>query len=414
MTPSECGKITQRILTSPEGIAVLTQGLRTLLLVGYLLLSTRILGPEGYGRIAAAVSIAALFGHFVGLGSGVAKVRDAARDPSAFPAAWGLALLRYAFSGAALAVLFALTALLVFGDQMAPATLVLIGTSELMFFPLCTVSAYAFLAMGYLRTAAFIQLLAPGFKALLLYGWVLITAPPDINGYAWLMATGSGIGAVACLALASRRLPKPQWPQVVNVFRVRQDALFSVSNLTNQAVTELDKPMTLHFAGAVDAGLYGAAARIFSTAAIPMTAIIQSQARRLFAFGPGITSNHLRFLRIYGYAFFLYGALSGGLLWLASPWLGPILGDGFSGSAAAVPWLCLWLPLQGLRQLAGAILTSSDKVRQRIRADLLALSAFAASALLLIPSHGITGTAMSLVLAECVWLLGSLRMLQNH
>ncbi|MBK6281204.1 MAG: FkbM family methyltransferase [Gammaproteobacteria bacterium] len=147
----------KRLLISPEIFAIEAQGIRTLLLAGYLLLSTRLLGPEGYGHIAAALSIAALCGSFVGLGSGTATVRNSARDQAQFPSAWGLAIARYLISGTALSALYLGASWLLLGDQIHILTIALIGVSELLVSPLCICTAYAFLAVGRTRIAACIQ-----------------------------------------------------------------------------------------------------------------------------------------------------------------------------------------------------------------------------------------------------------------
>lgn len=393
------------LLSTAESVAVTVQAVRTMLMVGYLVLSTRLLGPVGYGQLAAAIGIAALFGQFVGLGAGIAKVRDAARNPAAFPSAWGLALCRYAVTGTALTLVFTGTTTYVLRTQVGPLSLALIGLSELLLFPLTLATAYAFLATGHIRTASAAQLLTPAFKVLTLCGWILSGDSLSVNGYAWLMVASSGAGLMLSLLLASRRLPLIRWPRVRDVLHVRKEILYSINGMTNQAITELDKPLTLHLASAADAGLYGVAARIVGTAAGPITAVIQTQAPRLFGYGPGLSASHLQFLRFYGAMSLIYGAVTGTLLWILSPYLHLVLGASFAESSTPLKWMCMWLPLFALRQIAGATLTSSDHVTLRIVADVIGALAFLVLAQHLIPARGPEGTALCLLAAEGIWIV---------
>ncbi|MBK6281203.1 MAG: hypothetical protein IPF57_25325 [Gammaproteobacteria bacterium] len=83
--------------------------------------------------------------------------------------------------------------------------------------------------------------------------------------------------------------------------------MYAVNGMTNQAVTEVDKPLTLHLAGSAEAGMYGAAARIATTLSLPISSVIQSQSHRLFGYGPAMNTGHADFLWRYGGTFALYG-----------------------------------------------------------------------------------------------------------
>lgn len=389
---------------SQQAVAVYVQAARVFLLAIYLILSTRLLGPEGYGYIAVSISLVSLCGQFVGLGSGIANVREAARDPSVFSSTWGLSLARYTMSGIVLSGLYIGVGINVASEGLSSTAIVLIAISELIFFPLSMVSAYAFMALGRIRVALFLQLLAPALKTLLLGICVLFSSGVTIENYAWLMLIGTGAAAVICFSSAWKTLPKAIWPRWCCILNIGEDIFYSLNSLTNQATVEVSKPFSMYLSSVVDAGVYGAALRVVSAASMPMNAIIQSQAHSLFGLGASLGTAHWKFLAKYGIGFFLYSFLCGLIFYLLSEKFGMLLGAGFESVGLVIAWLGLWLPLFGIRQLIGAIFTTSDHVRARVALDIIGLMFFAIIAFIFVPNIGILGVVFGLMASEFLWI----------
>ncbi|MCL1477302.1 oligosaccharide flippase family protein [Marinobacter sp. M3C] len=392
-----------KFVLSQQFVALCAQGAKVALLAVYLVLSARSLGAEGYGYVVVAVSIASLFVQFVGLGSGIANVREAARDPATFSAAWGLALVRYVVSGMLLGSLYLSISFIFTDDVLTSEAWFLVAVSEILLLPLCMVTAYAFMAYGMVRLSLLTQIVAPALKAIALTVFFFHGEGLDVEAYAALMVLSTFIAASMVMVLAFRLLPPIIWPNPAEVWKIRSDILYSVNSLTNQGVAEGSKPLTMTMAGVGETGAYGAAMRIVAAASMPITSVIQSQAFRLFGYGKSIQTAHFVFFSRYAVVFLAYSFFCLLLLWLLSGYFGEILGPGFESIDSLILILAFWLPAFAIRQLIGAALTTTDKIKVRIYLDLASILFFLCLGLYLIPEYGPIGTAVSVVSAEFFW-----------
>ncbi|MCK7569148.1 lipopolysaccharide biosynthesis protein [Marinobacter xestospongiae] len=393
----------KKILESDQSIALIAQAVRVSLLAFYLVLSTRMLGAEGYGHIVVAISISTFFIQFVGLGSGLANIRDASRNPDTFSRAWGIAFVRYFTSGILLAVAYIALGVFFVGDEMSWLVWTLVAVSEVLIFPISIVSVYAFMSYGMVRRALVIQVIAPLLKTGILFFGFLALEKLSVEDYVLIMFFSSTLASILCVFFAFRLLPPISWPSLFQAWKVRSDILYPINSLTNQGVAEGSKPVTMLLYGAYEAGHFGAAMRVVSALAMPVTSVIQSQAYRLFSYGNSIKNEHFIFLVRYSLFFFIYSLACFSVIWFLSEYIEVLLGDGFENVSNLVLVLTVWLPAYSLRQIIGAVLTTTDKTGSRILLDILSFFFFLWLMLYSFPGHGPMGTAISVVISEYLW-----------
>ncbi|MBU2954477.1 lipopolysaccharide biosynthesis protein [Marinobacter sp. F3R08] len=393
------------MLLSHQVVAIGAQGTKVLLLAAYLILATRALGPEGYGYVAVATSVALLFVQFVGLGSGVASIRESARDPESFSLAWGSALLRYLCSGLLLGLLYLFLGLWFVDETMGYLSWALVALSEVVLLPLCMVTAYAFMAYGRVRVSLLMQLVAPLLKTCLLLVFLVAGGSLELEAFFFIMAGSTAVASAVSMILAIKFLPSVVWPSTSEAWKVGSDILYSVNSLTNQGTLEGSKPLTMGMSGVADVGLYGAAMRVVSAAALPINSVIQSQSYRLFGYGSVLKEEHFTFLFRYVLAFLLYGSVCFLFFWILSDYIGLLLGEGFGSIGDLVLILGAWLPFYSIRQLIGAVLTTTDRVKERVYLDIASGLFFLGLAVYLIPLYGAVGTSVGIMAAEIFWIL---------
>lgn len=400
--------IVRQALSGPQVFMVSMHLLRVVLLGGYLFASTRLLGPAGYGLLATATALAAIGSTLVGLGSGIGLVRRAARDPTVFPEAWAACLAQHVATGGVLLLFYASFAGRWLDMPLMWRALLPIGMTELILVPLCSATSYAFIARVQYRRSAVIQLL-PALARLIGVGilwqhtgWVEIALFAQVTLLVMTLACG------VALALAGALLPRPQRQGIGLMLKPDYSVVYAGSNLINTLSGEADKLVVFRLSSAHATGVYSATMRIMSAIAVPFGALIQSRSQALFALGDRIGPDHMGFLRRYGLAFSAYSLSSVFAVNLAAAWLTSLLGPGFEHASTLVFVLSLWIPANGFRQLAGAVLTTSDNAWKRAFSDIFSVCVFLGAALLLIPKFGMLGAAQARVAGELAGLLASL------
>lgn len=392
----------RQLLTTPQFFTACAQLARAAILAIYLLASTRMLGPAGYGSLAAAIALAIVGSTIVGIGSGVALVQTTAQSANSFPKKWGDALTKYLVSGLLLTAIYLLATPFALDVELDFMALLAIATTELVLNPITQCCAYALLANDRIRIAALVQLL-PALGRLAAAGtlWTLHSTPSLVE-----FTSSIAIGALASSTLAvgwSLSIsPRPKAPRIANILRPSYSWMYAASSASVTLSSEVDKAAALRFGTAFDAGLYAASSRIASALTLPFSAVIQSQSKHLFSLGERYSTDHEGFLRRYGLVFLTYGLLWVAVITLLSDNIALLLGQQFELASAILLLIAWWIPVNGFRQLFGAVLTTMNLVGWRISTDLLAGGIFVAAAFLFIPASGAKGTTIALLLSEFV------------
>ena len=110
----------------------------------WLLAIARKLGPHGYGTFAGVAGLATFLGSFSGLGLGLLMLRAVSRDASRLGAYWHKGVRWTLGSGAVIAAAFLMLSLAAPETHTGIFTLVVIGVSEAVLFPLVSFCAFAF------------------------------------------------------------------------------------------------------------------------------------------------------------------------------------------------------------------------------------------------------------------------------
>lgn len=394
------------LVLAPQLFTTVAQGMRALLLALYLFLSTRLLGPSGYGEFAAAVALAVIVSSLVGLGAGVGLVRTVSRDATAFATAWGNALGKYLISGAMAAAVYVLIASHTLGGGLPTSVLCWLALTELVLNPLTLAGVYAFLACSMPRRAAALQLLPAiarlGAVSLLFFAVGNI----DIARLAYALAVVTMMTTLLSLLWCWRKLPRPAIPVLPGLLKPHFDWLYSASGLSTVMTGEIDKTVAYRLAGPLAAGPYSAGSRIVTAFALPFGAIIQSRSQRLFSLGTKWQTHHTGFLRRYSIAFSAYGISVAIILTIFSETISHLLSYGFSDAAGIIVIMAWWLPLNGLRQLLGAVLVTTDQIAWRFASDLAGTLVLLIMAILFVPGRGASGVAWAMIMAE-VFIMAS-------
>lgn len=373
----------------------------------WVILIARLLGPQGYGAFVGVAGLATALGGFTGLGLGLMLLQDVARDPTLFDRRWSQAIGTSVISGAVMACLFGLLAPWVLAAAVPVAVVVAIGFSELLFFPLISVAAFAFSARGRMGTAAALPaLMAAGRMLAALAFWALATRH-RLETYVWMHVAATI--SCALIALVMVRLQCEPRPSSMRLRRaeVSEGLGFSIVWMVGNALGSLDKTLVLRLAGAEIAGLYAAAYRFATVLALPIEALTMAAGPRLFRHGGGQKQPGL----IARLAFFTlgYSALAGVALWWMAGLLPWLLGETFRPAVAAARWMVIFVPCYGMRLLGSNILMASNAKTLRAVIEATGLGCLFVFALLWLPLYGLYGAIAMIcasegLLAFSVWL----------
>jgi O-antigen/teichoic acid export membrane protein len=371
-----------------------------------LFLLAKAFGPVAYGTLAGLVALYVTFSQFIGLGTGVVLVREGARSSESLER-WLQASRRiYFYTGLAGCVIGPLIALALLSDRLEPAVAWAIGVAELFFGCQMLPAIYRAQAEQRMHLFGFLSCAMPAVR-LISVMTVYFIGVPSLYAYALVYLSASVVSALAIrLRLAGRseiRNPIPMGSAA------RQGGPFVLSNLTSAVTTELDKTMLLRLATPEQTGQYTAAFRITQIVSIPMSSLIVSATARLFR-----RDSSSRLLAQTGPYFFFalcYGLAAALCVYLAMPWILTLLGTGFRIENNVRFLLCAYVLTSSVRQLVVALLTTSDLQIARNWIEVCAIFLSFLMNLVLIPGHGASGAALTLVATDVLIVGAGLRAL---
>lgn len=360
-------------------------------------LTARALGPAAFGALAAVYAVAAIATDAAGLGGDQAMVRDAARDPAAFPRAWGHALALLGLSlppviGAAALVTLALA------PSLGAGTVALLVAGEVAAGRATAAAELAFVAHG-----------APVAAGLVRLGAVAARAAVAVIVFAVAGATDAGVWAAAAsaqalatgavlLAVASARFGWPTGGLDRGVLRF--GLLLMLNQLARSLNGNVDRVVLAAFLAPAALGVYASAARLQLVGAI-----LNQSATRL---------TYPRFFRAEGRAALrrltrgaaglmaLVGLVALVLTAAAARALPLVLGDAYAGLVPLATGLALACPLVALQYPPADALTAAGW--QGLRTLLYALAALVSAALLSLGAvvAGAAGAVAGFVAAQAL------------
>lgn len=356
----------------------------------------RVIGPDGYGAVAAALSVVALISPFVELGAYSLVVRDiTAGIPTRVAVGNILTLLLLTFP-LGLSVLILIK--LLFLPKIPWAVILGLGIGQLIGGRILTLVQGVNIANRQLHTNSLLELISGVLLLGSVYTLQLVGGKEENWGvlYAIYLVVVGIIGLV--ITIASWGKPQGTWKEVKG--RIKPGVHFAIGLASQNAYTDLDKAMLAKMASLEIVGLYAAAHRLTQVAFLPLSAVLTTTYPKFFEEGQksvrSATKLALRMLPItMGYTF-----LVSVFLWFASPLAPVLLGQEFQDSSHAIRFLTFSLILQSIYTPFADALTGSGHQVARTRAQLMALLLSVLLNLWLIPLYGWIGAAVATLASQ--------------
>jgi O-antigen/teichoic acid export membrane protein len=367
------------------------------------LLAARLLLPEGRGELAAIMLWAGLIVEFgiVGLSDALLyRAATSASSPRQLFAA--MAALTGIFSVVLIAAGFIIEPYVFTGDDASVLRLALIY-----------LVAYVPSYLGALMIASMFQghldimtwnllrgIIAIGY--LLFIGLAVLFGHATVEGFAAANVLSTVAALIVGLVLAGQRgwlAWRPDWPTLKGI--VVYGAKVHVGEMLNSARQKIDQALVALWLPHADLGLYVVAltvangplilAQTLANLAFPKVAQQAEIAGKIVVFG-----RYFRFTMAVTIATAL-------ILLVLNPWLVPLLfGRPFAPAALIANIMLIGLPAASAKLLFIQALKSWDRSLVIGHAEFIGLVAAAVSLFVLLPSLGIAGAAISLVVANIV------------
>lgn len=354
---------------------------------------TRLLTAEQYGSFVATLAVATLFTPLAGLGLYNVLVRDGSRDNAALPR-----LLR-----ASLDLWW--RAALLFG-------LIAVAIAKAILPPAISLVALAILVPGEIASTSLTELIArveqarhhpkrygainAGLAAIRLatLGLCMIGhATLDTWAMAYALSSLSYAGALliwAARTVTVSRSATPDWQML------KEGKPFLLALLSLRVQSEANKPILAH-SGLAAAGNFNIAQRALDIAALPLNALQEVLAPRLFA-----SSQPLRHAAL-PLAFIMAVSLIEALvLWYGAPLLPQLFGHGYANVSWLIRALILIPTAQAMRNVLGVALVALNCAGALTRSYIVSMTASIALNLLLIPRHGLHGAVIAAYVTEAL------------
>lgn len=351
----------------------------------------RLFGADGYGVLAGTIALFVACAQFVGMGTGMALVRDSVRDARAGADVYAQTRTVYLATGLAAFLLAWPLGVWLLGDQVPADALAALAFAELVATPAVMPLVYRLQSQE--RMGAFGALLSlPPAVRLVVTLALLLLDYDSITGFALLYLGGMLCASLAAHAVASPHgCARPRWS---DLWYLRQGLPYVLPGVTSAVGSEVDKTILLRSAGAAETGHYAAAHRIMQAAAVPVGALMLAAVPRLFRSSAATGRPHgARMLVLAALAYALPMAI---LLWLLAPLAPWLLGTQFRPSVDLLRGLSLVLVAACLRQVTLALLTTSDLQRIRNRIEVSAAVASIGALLAAIPVFSAWGAVIVL------------------
>lgn len=375
-----------------QGFSVVTQAV-------YFAILARLLGAVEYGTFVGAFAFTSIAAQFSTLGSGTVFLRYVSGNRAAYSRYWGNVLtITFVVGGALVAILY-VTGRAVLNP--ASASLVLLAAiANCLCSQLTTETGRVFQTFEQMRVTAIVNMLTNTVRALTAGGMLLVLH----HASAWQWAVASTIvSAVAALVAVGRVTWSFGWPKIFPIMFPKhglEGFEYSLATSTSTIYNDLDKTLLSHFEMNLANGIYTVAYRVIDIASLPILSIRDAAMPRLFASGrSGMMATALLSRKLMNRTLPLGIAMSVAVF-LVAPVLPMIVGHGFTGSVAALRWLCLIPFFRSIHQMTGSAMTASGHQRYRTIAQVAAAGLNCAMNLLLIPQYGWLGAAWTSLVTD--------------
>ncbi len=384
----------------------LAEGMRVVLQALMLILLGRVLGVEGFGRFVAALATLQFVQPFAWRGAWIIPVQLIKQAGLAAGDAASRAMTTVFVGGLVATAIASITVKPLLLGDLAWMTFVCLCVSELVLSGICSTLEYVCLAqhqyrrlfmlktvMGLVRAGVVSLILVFGvtvsdqnWAAIYLAIAIVVTA-----SYWWICRTALG------LRVSHRQLSRHE---------LRDGFSYAVAGTASFAQDNLDKPIVLHFAGAAQAGFYGAAYRVITVALVPLRGLTQAAYPRFFELGKGGIAPAMDYANRLLPIALAYAIAAGAGMYLIAPYIGFVFGDGFAEASLVVQMLCVIPAVRVLSYLGGDALSGAGRQQLRSRFIIVTSVLNIVLNIALVPAFGWRGAAWATIIADsCLGLV---------
>jgi len=381
-------------------------GLRLVVQAGTLLLVARMLGPEQFGAFAGIAALAVLMGTFSTFGTHLVLLGEVSKDKTKRTEVLVYAVPTTLISGSFLFLAYLAISLSLFSELQLPlSALICIGLTETILLPLFTLPATEQLALEKTARSQLLMVLPLALRMLAALGVLLLAPLQPLTVFAWLYLT------TALLALFAMKIYSTdawlnirEW-RLASKVQLKHSAGYATLALTAAGPSELDKMLAVKLLPLGVSGLYAAASRVIGAAITPVIALLLSAQPKLFRSSAQNPVENRRIVKWVFAAVFCYGIIFSGVIWFFSPAVEWVLGEQYAGITEMIRWLCLLVPLVGMRLAAGSVLMTMDKPWQRAGMEFSGVLVLLVSAIPFVEHAGWLGLPLALFASELVMVI---------
>ncbi|RZM81787.1 flippase [Leptolyngbya iicbica LK] len=383
-----------------------SKGLNIFIQTAYFVILARTLGPSEYGVFVGITALATMINSFASWGCSEILVKHVSVDRSLLKYYWGNALLTVFVMGTLLTVLFTAIGPALSGGNFPPVVIALIFIADLIGFNISSASSAAFLATGQAKVTAFKSILIGFTKLLAAIALALVLEQTTSLQWAYLYCFSTMLPAILSIWMVNAWLDKPQ----VSIPRLKKEFVqgfyFSISQSSDFINENIDKIMLASAASLQATGLYGAGFRILTVFKIPILSVAGATFPRFFQHGAEGISGSYRFAKKLLPMAFAYGLGMAVITVVMSPYVEPLIGEGYAEIDALLKLLAPVPLLIALQIVVGDTLTGANHQSYRTSIQVFAAALNVVLNLWLIPRYSWQGAAWATLISESTKVVG--------
>ncbi|MCP4549961.1 MAG: oligosaccharide flippase family protein [bacterium] len=382
------------------------QVFRILIQSVYFILVTRALGAEEYGRYTSLQALLLGLAAFITLGYPALITRSVARDADSRVSIWSSGLRVTLFLG-----IIATTVVTMFGPavlriDIPRLVILLLAISELLIFGLICVFNGVLQGSERMERVARV-LVALFFARLAVTGFTELVFDLNLLRFSIAHLIGSALALAFALIAYGRGWAWSLTPiNLPSILRNIKDGFFiAIMGASRNYLLSIDKMLLPVMAGLAVAGQYAAGFRLVAFVLLPLQALMTALYPRFFQRGHHSHSgSFLLMRRVIPYTL-VYAIPVSLIMYVAAPYLGPILGPHYPEVPLMLRHMIWLLPLQALYLPMGDALGGADQFGYRCSAMVVAVLANLGLNLFLIPTLDWRGAVLSAYISQTLLLL---------
>lgn len=358
----------------------------------------RSLGPEEFSIIVATAAVASVAVEFVGLGSGDMLIRSVSRNPATYAGAFGRALKIIAVTLLPGSIAALLAATTMSGQYQTVWVLFLLTLSEIISIRFIILLEQIAIAHHRTQVANGYKLLSAALRFSAIAGACLILGVTSASAWAGHYAAAV-VAIVGCCTLhAIKTFGPPEFSTPPGAQHA--GLLFSAMQIVRAMQFAMDKVAVAAIASPAAVGVFGMASRVAQFSVLPASALTRITYPTFFARGANGTREAARYgLGILPVSLLIASLSSAGVIVL-SFFLDDILGSAYADAGFYLRLLALLPVLSTLQNVAGDILSGSDRQHYRFLSGIAGLLIMALATWTGMHGWGITGAIVGFMLGQ--------------